>query len=268
MLIDTHCHLDAFEFAADRDAVFLAAREAGVSGIIIPAVGQNNFAAVRDCCLRYPGCFPAYGIHPLYIENATEIDLSTLREWLAHELIGRLPPVAVGEIGLDYYVPGFDAPRQKFFFIEQLKIARELDLPVLLHVRRAVDQVLQCLRRVRVRGGIAHAFNGSRQQAEAFIQLGFKLGFGGTMTYPGSLRIRQLAATLPLDTIVLETDAPDIAPSWLSDGRNTPVELLRIAQVFAELRKLPFNEVAEASTINVLQLMRHPMPGFLYRTRP
>lgn len=262
MLIDTHCHLDAVEFAADRDTVFLAAREAGVAGIIIPSVVQSNFAAVRDCCLRYPGCFPAYGIHPLYTNSATEIDLSALREWLAHELIGRLPPVAVGEIGLDYYVPGFDALRQEFFFVEQLKMAREFDLPVLLHVRRAVDQVLQCLRRTRVRGGIAHAFNGSRQQAEAFIRLGFKLGFGGTMTYPGSVRIRQLAATLPLETIVLETDAPDIRPLWLSGVRNTPVELLRIAQVFAELRDLPFTGVAEATTISVLQLMRQPMQGF------
>lgn len=262
MLIDTHCHLDAVEFAADRDAVFLAAREAGVAGIIIPAVGQDNFAAVRDSCLRYPGCFPAYGIHPLHIDKATEVDLSTLREWLAHELIGMLPPVAVGEIGLDYYVPGFDALRQKFFFVEQLKIAREFDLPVLLHVRRAVDQALQCLRRVRVRGGIAHAFNGSRQQAEAFIQLGFKLGFGGAMTYPGSVRIRQLAATLPLETIVLETDAPDIRPFWLTGVRNSPVELLGIAQVFAELRELPFNEVAEATTISALQSIGHSMQGY------
>jgi TatD DNase family protein len=250
MLVDTHCHLDAAEFAGDRDAVVLAAQTAGVSKIIVPAVGTVNFAAVRDCCQRYDLCFPAYGIHPLYLEQAGENDLSSLRTWLGGEVAAAKRPVAVGEIGLDYFVPGFDAARQYDFFIRQLKLASDFDLPVLLHVRRAIDPILKALRRVRVRGGIAHAFNGSRQQADAFIALGFRLGFGGAMCYPGSTRIRQLAATLPLASIVLETDAPDIPPPWLAGRRNEPAALLQIATLLAELRDLPLNEVLQSTGEN------------------
>ncbi len=263
-LIDTHCHLDASEFAADRDAVVLAANTAGVAAIVIPAVATASFAAVRDCCRRYPRCLPAYGMHPLFIAQATDADLLTLRDWLSAESQTSTPPVAVGEIGLDYFVPDFDAARQEHLLIEQLKIARDFDLPVLLHVRRAVDQVLKCLRRIPVRGGIAHAFNGSRQQADEFIGLGFKLGFGGATTYTGSTRIRQLAATLPLDSVVLETDAPDIPPSWLAGGRNAPAELLPIASVLAELRALSLEQVAEATAANAsriipaLERLRYP----------
>lgn len=263
MLIDSHCHLDAREFDADRDAVIVAARASGVSGFVIPSVETDNFAAVRDCCRRYPGCFPAYGIHPLYIDRASEDDFSTLREWLNKESIGAFPPVALGEIGLDYFVPGFDAARQEHFFIEQLKIAREFDLPVLLHVRRSLDQVLKCLRRIGVRGGIAHAFNGSRQQAEEFIRLGFRLGFGGAMTYPGSTRIRKLASTLPINAIVLETDAPDMAPCWLAGDRNTPAEVAGIARTFSELRGLSLAEVLAVTSANVLEILNLPLPGLM-----
>lgn len=183
-----------------------------------------------------------------------------LGEWLEKELIGASHPVAVGEIGLDHYVPGFDAARQEHFFVEQLKIARDFDLPVLLHVRRAVDQVLKCLRRISVRGGIAHAFNGSRQQADEFIRLGFKLGFGGAMTYPGSTRIRQLAATLPIDSIVLETDAPDMAPYWLAGQRNRPIELFRIARTLSELQGLSMAEVQATTSANAVELLHLPLP--------
>lgn len=256
MLIDTHCHLDASEFAEDRDAVVLAAQNAGVSVIIVPAVEVSNFEAVRDCCSSYPGCFPAYGIHPLFVGRATEEALAGLHEWLVKESAGSFPPVAVGEIGLDHYVPGFDAERQEHFFVAQLKMARDLGLPVLLHVRRAVDLVLKCLRRVGSGGGIAHAFNGSRQQAEEFIRLGFKLGFGGAMTYPGSSRLRQLAASLPLEAIVLETDAPDIPPCWLAGRRNSPSELIRIASVLSELRGLEMDDLLKSISANVKAVLR------------
>ena len=254
MWIDTHCHLDAAEFAADRDVVVAAAVEAGVEKIVVPAVAARNFAAVRDCCQRYPGCVAAYGIHPMYTPQAGEADLLALREWLVRER-----PVAVGEIGLDHFVPGLDPVRQQHFFVEQLKLAREFDLPVLLHVRRAVDPVLQALRRIGVRGGIAHAFNGSRQQADIFISLGFKLGFGGAMTWPQATRLRELAATLPADSIVLETDAPDIPPVFVDQGRNSPEYLPRIAAVLAELRDVPLAAVQELSprnTESVLPLLR------------
>ena len=259
MLIDTHCHLDATEFADDRAEVLKAAKAVGVSGLVIPAVEPGSFGALRACCRSSSDddlrCHPAYGIHPLYTAALDDRALPALRHWLAGEMAGERPPVAVGEIGLDHFVPGFDAPRQESFLIEQLKIARDLDLPVLLHTRRAVDQVLKCLRRVRVRGGIAHAFNGSRAQAEAFIALGFGLGFGGAMTYAGSTRIRKLAAELPLSCLVLETDAPDIPPAWLAGSRNAPAELSRMATVLAELRGIPVGEVIAATSHNASVLL-------------
>lgn len=252
MLIDTHCHLDAAEFDADRDQVHAAALAASVEHIVVPAVAADSFHKVKDAVGRYPGCVAAYGIHPLYVMQAREDDLSLLRAWLASE-----KPVAVGEIGLDHYVIDSDPARQEFFFVEQLKLAREFNLPVLLHVRRAIDDVLRQLRRIAVPGGIAHAFNGSRQQADAFIKLGFKLGIGGAMTYPGSTRIRALAATLPLESIVLETDAPDIPPAWLNRGRNAPAELPRIAETLAELRGLSVEQIALATGENA----RCALPG-------
>jgi len=247
--IDTHCHLDAAEFAADRDATHAAAIAAGVAAIVVPAVDTASFASVRDCCARHAGCHPAYGIHPLYVHAARPADLDILRHWLSVDR-----PLAVGEIGLDLHVPDIDPVRQEHYFVEQLKIAREFELPVILHVRKAVEPILRHLRRLRVPGGIAHAFNGSRQQADEFIRLGFKLGFGGSLTFPGSRRIRALAAELPLEAMVLETDAPDIPPSWLNRGRNTPGELPRIGAVLAELRGIDPDTLATATAANARAL--------------
>lgn len=255
VLVDTHCHLDAAEFDGDRDAVARAAMAAGVSCIVVPAVARNTFGAVASVCREFTGCVPAYGIHPMYVDGAREEDLEALRETIARET-----PCAVGEIGLDRFVEGRDEARQAFYFEQQLRIAQDAGLPVLLHVRRAVDPVLAALRRIRVPGGIAHAFNGSRQQADEFIKLGFKLGFGGAMSFPRALRIRELAATLPLDAIVLETDAPDIPPAWRAGARNTPDQLPRIASVLAELRQVTPEVVAEATTANafaVLPQLKH-----------
>lgn len=242
MLVDTHCHLDATEFDQDRGAVHAAARAAGVEVIVVPAVAAGNFAAVRACCRDYAGCYPAYGLHPLYVNSAGEGDMAVLRRWLEEE-----KPLAVGEIGLDFHVADIDPQQQERFFIEQLRLAREFDLPVLLHVRQAIDRVLYHLRRIPVRGGIAHAFNGSAQQAGEFIKLGFALGYGGAMSYPGSTRIRRLAAELPLESIVLETDAPDIPPVWLAGGRNSPAELPRLAATLATLRGRSVAEVIETT---------------------
>jgi TatD DNase family protein len=255
-MIDSHCHLDAAEFDADRDAVYERACAGGVSNIVVPAIGRVNFGAVAALCRDYPNCTPAYGIHPLYVADAQESDLQALRETLQKET-----PCAVGEIGLDNFVPDRDVERQTFYFVEPLRIARDLDLPVILHVRKAIDEVLRELRKFKLRGGIAHAFNGSRQQADEFIKLGFKLGFGGAMTWGRALRIRELAAMLPLEAIVLETDSPDIAPEWLSDGhghtgRNEPGELPRIAEVLAGLRAISSAEVVTATSKNVRQVLK------------
>ncbi|MBS0346332.1 MAG: TatD family hydrolase [Proteobacteria bacterium] len=247
MLIDTHCHLDAAEFDADRDAVFDAARAAGVGGLLVPAVEAANFSKVANLAAHLPECRYALGIHPMYVAAARDTDLEMLRDGLS-----RGGAVAVGEIGLDGFIPDGDLPRQTAFFVAQLKLAREFDLPVVLHIRRAQDQILKCLRQVGVRGGIAHAFNGSRQQAEAFIKLGFKLGFGGAMTYTGSRRIRELAASLPLSSIVLETDAPDIPPAWCAGERNDPANLARFARELAVLRGIDVDAVIAATGDNAV----------------
>jgi len=257
MLVDTHCHLDAPEFDFDRDEVVAAARRAGVGTMVIPAVERSNFGAVAAICRGYPGCAAAYGIHPMYVEHARDDDLGVLRETLVTHAES---VVAVGEIGLDHFVSGGDEKRQEFFFVEQLKLARELELPVILHVRRAIDAVLRQLRRHRQLGGIAHAFNGSRQQADEFIKLGFKLGFGGVMTYPRALRVRDMAASLPIDAIVLETDAPDIPPEWLAKRRNQPVELPRIARELARLRGLSVEEVVGKTTENATKALPRLKP--------
>lgn len=250
MLTDTHCHLDAPEFDPDRDQVLERALKAGVSRIVVPAVERANFGAVASLSRSESGCAAAYGIHPLYVDRACEDDLVALRRTLENERA-----VAVGEIGLDRFVEPRDEARQEHYFVAQLQIAREFDLPVLLHVRRAIDAVLGQLRRMPVRGGIAHAFNGSRQQAEEFIRLGFKLGFGGAMTWERALRIRQLAASLPLECFVLETDAPDIPPQWVGRGRNEPAQMAGILRVFAELRGIDPRTAAQAVESNVLAVM-------------
>lgn len=249
-MIDTHCHLDAAEFDHDRDAVLASAIGTGVRGIVLPSVERANFGAVASICRMHAECHAAYGIHPLYVDRAQEQDLDALRLMLANE-----PAVAVGEIGLDRFVEPRNDARQLHFFVEQLRIAREFDLPVVLHIRRAVDAVLKELRRLRLRGGIAHAFNGSRQQANEFVKLGFKLGFGGAMTFPRALRIRELAATLPLSAIVLETDAPDISPNWQHEQRNSPDQLPRIARTLAELRSISLDELIFATNQNALQVL-------------
>lgn len=256
MFIDTHCHLDASEFNGAQADIVRNAQAAGVSRIIVPSVTRANFDIVRKLCGQYPGCAPAYGIHPMYVDAATPDDLAVLRDYLQQH-----NPVAVGEIGLDFFVSHYDLAAQEHFFVEQLKLAREFDLPVLLHVRRAQDVVLKHLRQIRVCGGIAHAFNGSRQQADEFIKLGFKLGFGGAMTYPRATKLRELAATLPPDSIVLETDAPDIPPAFLEQGlRNEPQYLPRMAQTVAELRGMSLEDVAAVTTANALSVLQKLKP--------
>ncbi|HBU28990.1 MAG TPA: DNAase [Thiobacillus sp.] len=249
--IDTHCHLDAAEFDADRDAVYAAAIGGGVDALVIPAVSRDNFAAVAATCERYPGCLPAWGLHPMYLQVHRHEHLADLRAQIEAQR-----PVAVGEIGLDFFVKDLDPAAQEFFLVEQLKIAKDYDLPVLLHCRKANDPLLKHLRRIGVRGGIAHAFNGSPQQADEFIKLGFKLGFGGAFTWTRANNLRRLAVDLPLETIVLETDSPDIPPAWIGRGRNAPGELPRIAQVLAELRGLDIDSVAQTTTRNARELLR------------
>ncbi len=261
--IDTHCHLDAAEFDADRAAIVARARAAGVVRLVLPAVAVHGFDAVRALAHEHDAAY-ALGIHPLLVERAAETDLELLRNRL--RACGGDPRlVAVGEIGLDHFVPGLDRQRQQRFYRAQLAIAAEAGLPVLLHVRRSVDAVLAGLRASAVRGGIAHAFNGSEQQAAQLIELGFALGFGGEMTHERALRIRRAAATLPDHAIVLETDAPDIPPQWLyrnaqqrsggPQARNEPAELPRIAATLAQLRGWSLQHTAQLTSANACRVL-------------
>ncbi|RZL64275.1 MAG: TatD family deoxyribonuclease [Variovorax sp.] len=260
--IDTHCHLDAPEFGDEMPRIRARAAAEGVGLCVIPAVAASNFTTVRELAHAQGDAY-ALGIHPLCTGEAEDAHLDLLDAELS---MRRDDPrlVAVGEIGLDYFVEGLDSEKQQRFFHTQLQLARKHRLPVLLHVRRSVDQVLKHLRQTAAGQpwqGIAHAFNGSDQQAQACLGLGLKLGFGGAVTFDRALQLRRLAASLPMHAIVLETDAPDIQPHWLyrtqaernagqPQGRNEPGELPRIAAVLADLRGMPIEALAAATTEN------------------
>jgi TatD DNase family protein len=272
--IDTHCHLDAAEFDADRDAVLQRAREAGVTCQVLPAVTVGNFDAVRTLAAQH-GLAYGLGLHPLYLPAEGGDDLERLQQALAnHAQDPRL--VAVGEIGLDHFVKALDPALQERFYVAQLKLARDAGLPVLLHCRRSADALLKGLRRIEVAGGIVHAFNGSEQQALAFVERGFALGFGGAMTFDRALQLRRLAATLPDDALVLETDAPDIPPHWLyrtaaertagGRARNEPGELPRIAAVMAQLRGCSLQALAALNERNARRVL--PRLGALLDAGP
>jgi TatD DNase family protein len=262
MWIDTHCHLDAPEFDPDRDTVLARAHAAGVGLLVLPAVHAAHFETVRSLAHR-TGAAYALGIHPLYTPQAHDADLATLAQAL-HNWRDDPRLVAVGEIGIDLFVPGLDAEVQRRFYLAQLQLARDAGLPVILHVRRSADALLHGLRRIEVPGGIAHAFNASDAQAAEFTRRGFRLGFGGAMTHERAHRIRYLAASVPETAVVLETDAPDIPPQWLyrtaaerdGDGgghhRNEPAELARIALTLAELRGWTPEQTAAITCANAV----------------
>ncbi|WP_310565911.1 TatD family hydrolase [Hydrogenophaga sp.] len=271
MWIDTHAHLDAPEFGVDHALALSAralARERGVGLCVIPAVMRQNLDTVRLLAHRTGDAY-ALGIHPLYVPQARDEDLDALDAALtAHHGDPRL--VAVGEIGLDFFVPALCTPamreRQERFYRAQLRLARQHGLPVILHVRKSADTLLRHLRELPTGGGIAHAFNGSAQQAQAFLDLGFSLGFGGAVTFEAALKLRQLATALPLPALVLETDAPDIPPHWLyataaeraagqPQGLNTPAELPRIGAVIAGLRGMTAEALATATTANAQRVL-------------
>lgn len=274
--IDTHCHLDAPELRDWDAGARRRARADGMALCVIPAVAASNFGAVRDRAHAFEDAY-ALGIHPMCTPGAGDDDLARLEAALQAGLADDPRLVAVGEIGIDYFVPGLDDAHQQRLYRAQLRLARRFGLPVLLHTRRSVDRVLQHLRQLAAPHppaasggpgwqGIAHAFTGSLQQARAFIELGFKLGFGGALTFDRATHLRRMVAELPLDAIVLETDAPDIPPRWVyrtaeeraggaPQGVNTPAEVPRIAEVVAELRGMPLEDLAVATTRNAIAAM-------------
>jgi TatD DNase family protein len=261
MWIDTHCHLDAPEFARTLPQVIEAALEKSVQAILLPAVKAGDCQQVRELATQYgqqiPGLVYTLGIHPLYTNQAQESDIALLEKEVSKSLSDPRF-VGIGEIGLDYFVEGLDPHKQEYFFNAQLDLAQKFQLPVILHVRRSQDAILKALRRHKIPSGIAHAFNGSFQQAEQFIDLGFKLGFGGAATYERALQIRRLLAELPLDSILTETDAPDIPPAWLREEHiafNEPAFLPRIARELAAIRGISEIDFAAAVWRNAMQVL-------------
>ena len=259
--VDTHCHLDAPEFSATLPGIILRAANSSVKALLLPTVQASDWGEAKDLANQYgnqiPGLVYTLGIHPLYIKQAHEGDISTLKSHIEQSLDDPRF-VGIGEIGLDYFVEGLDPQRQEYFFHAQLDLAQQFQLPVILHVRRSQDAILKALRKRKVPGGIAHAFNGSHQQAEQFIDLGFKLGFGGAATYDRALQIRRLLQQLPLESIVTETDAPDIPPAWLKDegGQfNEPALLPRIARQLAGIRGVGEEVFSKAVWQNAMQVL-------------
>jgi TatD DNase family protein len=249
-LIDTHCHLDVEEFEPDRDQVLAAARAAGLVGIVVPAIYAAAWPRLLRLCASAPDLHPALGLHPVYLAQHRSAHIADLERALAETR-----PVAVGEIGLDFFQRELDPVRQQALFEAQLVLARDAGLPVLLHVRKAHDQVLARLRRARVRGGIAHAFNGSLQQAHCYLDLGFRLGFGGMVTFERSLRLRPLARALPVEALVLETDAPDLTVAAHQGERNSPAYLPDVLAALAEVRDTDPADLAAHTTRNACEVL-------------
>lgn len=249
-LFDSHCHLDFPAFDADREAVIAASRAAGLEGIVVPGVSAATWPRLLAVTGAAPGyLYPALGLQPLFLAEHEDAHLQALEAAIAAHC-----PVAVGEIGLDYYVRELDRPRQRRLFEAQLAIARDADLPVILHVRKAHEEVLGLLRHAGLRGGVAHAFNGSPEQAQRYVELGFLFGVGGAMTYPSATRLRRTVAGLPLEAILLETDAPDMSPAAHHGERNSPTYLPEVLQTLAELREEAPEALVRATRDNTRRL--------------
>ena len=249
MLIDTHCHLDVADFDLDRDQVLAEARAAGVGRILVPAIQAAGWQGLISLCQREAGLFPALGLHPVFLERHQAGDLIELAR-----LIATVRPVAIGEIGLDFFIPDLDRARQQALFEEQLTLAVSANLPVVIHARKSHDYVIACLRRIRIRGGIAHAFSGSIQQAHQYLDLGFKLGFGGMLTFERSSRLRALAKALPLDALVLETDAPDLTVASHQGERNSPAYLPDVLSALSQVRGQDPDFIAVHTSHNALTI--------------
>ena len=254
-LTDSHCHLDAPGFDGDRAAVIARAKAAGVATQVVPAITATSWPKLREVCAADASLHPAYGLHPMFLSEHRPGHLPELRTWLERER-----PCAIGECGLDFFIEGLDADAQRHYFDGQLRLAREFDLPLIVHARRAVDQVIHALRRTGGLRGVVHSFSGSPQQARQLWDLGFLIGLGGPLTYPRANRLRTLAATMPLDYLLLETDAPDQPDAGIRSQRNEPARLAKVAACVAELRGQAVEEIAAQTTANARHLFNLPNP--------
>jgi len=248
-LYDSHCHLDAPGFDADRGEVLARARAAGVRRQLLPAVCREAWPALKRLCTDNAGLKPAYGLHPMFLDRHRPEDLDQLEAWLADER-----PAAVGECGLDFFVEGLDPQSQRFYFEGQLRLARKFDLPVVLHARRAVDEVIASLRRIGGLRGVVHSWSGSEEQARQLFAMGFHLGIGGPVTYERARRLRRTVAGMPLQYLLLETDAPDQPDAFHRGERNEPARLPVVLETVAALRGQSPRDVAAATVANAERL--------------
>lgn len=252
-LIDSHCHLDAGEFDADRAAVIDRAQAAGVRAQIVPAVTAASWPGLRDACALAPGLYPAYGLHPVFLDQHRPEHLELLQDWITRER-----PHAIGECGLDYFIPTLDRQQQQDYFIGQLALARRYDIPVIVHARRAVDAVIAAIKQVGGLRGVVHSFSGSPEQARQLHQLGFLIGLGGPLTYDRAQRLHRLVAAMPLDQLLLETDAPDQPDAGIRGERNEPARLPVILDTVARLRGEPVEAIAAQTTANAQRVFNLP----------
>ncbi len=258
ILIDSHSHLDVEAFDADRVQVVQRARDAGVTQQIVPAIAASGWTNLRAICTEFPGIHPAYGLHPMVLAEHRPEHLGLLREWLARDCNGRERPVAVGECGLDHFVEGLDPRLQRNYFDAQLEIARDAGLPVIVHARRAVDEVIAALRTTATVGGVVHSFSGSQQQAGQLWDLGYCIGIGGPISYERAARLRRIVAGMPIEFLLLETDSPDQPGQGQRGQRNEPALLRDVLRVVAELRGVDEVEIAAATTRNAERAFRLP----------
>jgi len=249
--IDSHSHIDFTNFDEDRHEVLERAKQKGVDHIIVSAITANRWQVLKDTVKNEPRCHPAYGLHPMFMKEHKAAHLDDLKFWLEKE-----NPVAVGEIGLDFFIPDPEKDRQLRYFIAQLELASEFNLPVIIHSRKSLDLVLKQIRKMPGLRGSIHSFSGSEQQAKQLVELGFYLGFGGPITYTRATRLRNLVATLPLESILLETDSPDQPDATHHGERNEPAYLPLVAEAVAELRGIRVSEVARITSNNARTLFK------------
>lgn len=252
-LIDSHTHIDVAEFDADRSEMLARARDAGVRRQIVPAIAYAGFDKLRALCCNEAGLYPAYGLHPMYVAEHRREHLDALHTWIERER-----PLAVGECGLDYFLEEVDADTQRLYFRGQLELAREFGLPVILHARSALDEVIAALRSVGNRSGVVHSFSGSEEQARQLWKLGFCIGLGGPITYERARRLRGIVTTMPLEFLLLETDSPDQPLCGHQGRRNEPALLREVCECVAALRRVPGADIAAATTANAERVFRLP----------
>jgi len=252
--IDTHCHFDFPPFTGDESASLQKAAQAGVEKIILPAVEANDFERVTALAEQYDALYMALGLHPIVIERHSDASLGRLEDQLAAPA-DKL--VAIGEIGLDLYREDPQFERQETLLDAQLALAKRYDLPVILHSRRTHDKLAMHLKRHDLpRTGVVHGFAGSLVQAERFIQLGYKIGVGGTITYPRASKTRNVMAQLPLEALLLETDAPDMPLNGFQGQPNRPEQVARVFATLCELRPEPAEVIAGTIWRNTVALFK------------